>query len=134
MLFGLLCTQKAPDQSPCSGQSAVITDHESRTAPVKLHSKAWLEAHTVCSVLSPVFPKPLQDKAEKENAAEETDETDVRAAAAFQCRCGGVMEPPPNSGDTQALGTSQPGKVGMQLLLQDGRIRRKWLQGKSETV
>lgn len=32
-------------------------------------------------LLSPIFPKSLQDKTEEENTAEETD---VRAAAAFQ--------------------------------------------------
>lgn len=77
-LFGFLWTQKAPDPPPSSRQSVVITDHDSRTALV---SKAGPEAHTVCFAPSPIFPKTLQDKAEEENAAEETD---VRAPAAFQ--------------------------------------------------
>lgn len=32
-------------------------------------------------------------------------------------RCGGVMEPSSSSGDTEALDSSQPGEVGMQLPL-----------------
>lgn len=47
-------------------------------------------------------------------------------------RCA-VMEPPLNSGETQALETSQPGKVGMQLPL-GWKNWKEMVQGKSETV
>lgn len=47
-------------------------------------------------------------------------------------RCA-VMEPPLNSGETQAPETSQPGKVGMQLPL-GWKNWKEMVQGKSETV
>lgn len=92
--------------------SKFMTDHDSRTA---LGSKAWLEAHSslLCSCHQfSLNPCRIRQRRKIQQRKQMSGQQLLSNG-----RCGGMMELPPSSGDTQALDTSQTGKVETQLPL-----------------